>query len=100
MLSKTTTLTHLLPCFLLSQSAQKTVTRDGQETELRARGRHDPCVVPRAVPMVEAMVALVLADALMQHHAQCNLLPPLLPRQHEVTREATAPEEAALFSEH
>eukprot|EP00899_Mesostigma_viride_P003593 jgi/Mesvir1/13234/Mv02382-RA.1 len=53
---------------------QRTVTRDGQETELRARGRHDPCVVPRAVPMVEAMVALVLVDHLMQHHAQCNLL--------------------------
>eukprot|EP00898_Chlorokybus_atmophyticus_P009119 jgi/Chlat1/9208/Chrsp97S08473 len=55
---------------------QKTVTRDRQEVELRARGRHDPCVVPRAVPMVEAMVALVLADHLLQHHAQCQLLPP------------------------
>ncbi|MCA0777110.1 chorismate synthase, partial [Vibrio vulnificus] len=38
---------------------QNTVTRDKQETEMIARGRHDPCVVPRAVPMVEAMVALV-----------------------------------------
>lgn len=38
----------------------------GEETELRARGRHDPCVVPRAVPMVESMVALVLADQLLQ----------------------------------
>ncbi|KAG2440016.1 hypothetical protein HXX76_004133 [Chlamydomonas incerta] len=54
---------------------QNTVTRDGQETELRARGRHDPCVVPRAVPMVESMVALVLADQLLQHYAQCELLP-------------------------
>jgi chorismate synthase len=54
---------------------QRTVTRDGEETELRARGRHDPCVVPRAVPMVEAMVALVLADQLLQHYAQCELLP-------------------------
>lgn len=45
---------------------QSTVTRTGQETQLRARGRHDACVVPRAVPMVEAMVALVLADHLLQ----------------------------------
>ena len=42
---------------------------------MRGKGRHDPCVLPRAVPMVEAMVALVLVDALMQHHAQCNLFP-------------------------
>eukprot|EP00249_Psilotum_nudum_P022494 c28538_g1_i2 orf=593-1933(-) len=54
---------------------QKTVTRERQETELRARGRHDPCVVPRAVPMVEAMVALVLVDQLLQQYAQCQLLP-------------------------
>ncbi|KAK9842532.1 hypothetical protein WJX81_004756 [Elliptochloris bilobata] len=54
---------------------QKTVSRDGEDTDLVARGRHDPCVVPRAVPMVEAMVALVLADQLLQHYAQCELLP-------------------------
>mmetsp|Transcript_8996 Transcript_8996/g.15622 ORF Transcript_8996/g.15622 Transcript_8996/m.15622 type:complete len:408 (+) Transcript_8996:24-1247(+) len=54
---------------------QKTVTREGVETDLRSRGRHDPCVVPRAVPMVEAMVAMVLADQLLQHFAQCELLP-------------------------
>ena len=54
---------------------QKTVGRAGVDMELRARGRHDPCVVPRAVPMVEAMVALVLADHLLQHFAQCELLP-------------------------
>ncbi|CAL9207312.1 unnamed protein product [Musa hybrid cultivar] len=54
---------------------QNTVTRDGHETELIARGRHDPCVVPRAVPMVEAMVALVLLDQLMAHTAQCGLFP-------------------------
>ena len=53
---------------------QRTVTRGGEETELRARGRHDPCVVPRAVPMVEAMAALVLVDHLLQQHAQCGLL--------------------------
>jgi chorismate synthase len=42
--------------------AQQTVTREHEETELAARGRHDPCVLPRAVPMVEAMAALVLCD--------------------------------------
>lgn len=54
---------------------QTTVTRDGEEVELRAKGRHDACVVPRAVPMVESMVALVLADHLLTHFAQCELLP-------------------------
>ena len=54
---------------------QKTVTRAGKETELRAKGRHDPCVLPRAVPMVESMVALVLADHVMQQIAQCEVLP-------------------------
>ena len=52
---------------------QNTVTRGGDETTLRGKGRHDPCVLPRAVPMVEAMVALVIIDALMQHKAQCDL---------------------------
>ncbi|HAN45589.1 MAG TPA: chorismate synthase [Cyanobacteria bacterium UBA8156] len=41
---------------------QNTVSVAGEETTLRARGRHDPCVLPRAVPMVEAMAALVLCD--------------------------------------
>jgi chorismate synthase len=53
---------------------QRTVTRDGAETLLAAKGRHDPCVLPRAVPMVEAMVALVLCDHLLRHHGQCELL--------------------------
>ena len=43
-------------------SEQQTVDRSGQAVTLAARGRHDPCVLPRAVPMVEAMVCLVLAD--------------------------------------
>ena len=43
--------------------AQATVDWDGNQTEFKARGRHDPCVLPRAVPVVEAMAALVLADA-------------------------------------
>ncbi|MGE4605284.1 MAG: chorismate synthase, partial [Myxococcota bacterium] len=42
--------------------AQQTVTTSGESTTLEAQGRHDPCVLPRAVPMVEAMVCLVLAD--------------------------------------
>ena len=41
---------------------QDTVTKDGTATTYRARGRHDPCVLPRAIPMVEAMAALVLCD--------------------------------------
>jgi chorismate synthase len=51
---------------------QQTVTISGQPTELAARGRHDPCVLPRAVPMVEAMAALVLCDHLLRHRAQTS----------------------------
>ncbi|XP_022860408.1 chorismate synthase 1, chloroplastic-like isoform X2 [Olea europaea var. sylvestris] len=54
---------------------QNTVTRDKRETELIACGRRDPCVVPRGVPVVEAMVALVLVDQLMAQYAQCVLFP-------------------------
>jgi hypothetical protein len=54
---------------------QGTVTREGEEVELRGKGRHDPCVLPRAVPMVEAMVAMTLLDALMLQTAQCELIP-------------------------
>ncbi len=43
-------------------SAQETVDREGRATTLEAKGRHDPCVLPRAVPMVEAMTCIVLAD--------------------------------------
>ena len=53
---------------------QKTVTKGGEETVLAAKGRHDPCVLPRAVPMVEAMVALVLCDRLLYNRAQCHTL--------------------------
>jgi chorismate synthase len=48
---------------------QKTVSSEGEETTLSARGRHDPCVLPRAVPMVEAMVHLVLADHWLRQKA-------------------------------
>jgi chorismate synthase len=50
--------------------AQKTVTAQGEDTELAARGRHDPCVLPRAVPVVEAMALLVLADHALRQRAQ------------------------------
>ncbi len=49
---------------------QQTVDLQGAATELIGRGRHDPCVVPRAVPIVEAMTALVLVDHWMRHAAQ------------------------------
>ena len=52
-------------------SKQQTVTAAGENTELAARGRHDPCVIPRAVPIVEAMVWLVLADHALRQRAQC-----------------------------
>jgi chorismate synthase len=52
---------------------QQTINAAGQATTLAAKGRHDPCVLPRAVPMVEAMVALVLADHLLRQQGQCSL---------------------------
>lgn len=50
---------------------QDTVNTSGENTTLKARGRHDPCVLPRAVPMVEAMAALVLVDHALRQRAQC-----------------------------
>ncbi|MEI8234635.1 MAG: chorismate synthase [Verrucomicrobiota bacterium] len=52
--------------------AQATVTVTGEETELAARGRHDPCVLPRAIPIVEAMAALVLCDHAVRQRGQCG----------------------------
>lgn len=52
---------------------QKTVTNDGQDTTLSARGRHDPCVLPRAVPMVEAMAHLVMVDHFLRQRAQMGV---------------------------
>ncbi|WP_395622729.1 chorismate synthase [Sphingomonas daechungensis] len=49
-----------------------TIDSDGQETEIVTKGRHDPCVGIRAVPVVEAMMALVLADQMLLHRAQCG----------------------------
>ncbi len=51
---------------------QPTVTRAGEPTEIVTRGRHDPCLLPRFVPMGEAMVALVLADHWLRWRAQCG----------------------------
>ena len=50
----------------------ETITRDGAATTIATRGRHDPCVGIRGVPVVEAMVALVLADQALLHKAQCG----------------------------
>lgn len=60
--------------------AQQTARYDGQAGTLKAKGRHDPCVVPRAVPIVEAMASLTIMDALMAQkgrEASSALLPPL-----------------------
>ena len=51
---------------------RRTVTVDGRDTEISTRGRHDPCVGIRAVPVGEAMMACVLADHLLHHRAQCG----------------------------
>jgi chorismate synthase len=51
---------------------QKTVDFEGKDTVLEAKGRHDPCVVPRAVPIVESMAALVLADLALQQKMREN----------------------------
>src|SRR5882757_4932272 len=52
---------------------QDTVDVQLRNTTLKGRGRHDPCVLPRAVPMVEAMTALVLVDHAMRQKAQCGI---------------------------
>ncbi|MCA1809826.1 MAG: chorismate synthase [Kiritimatiellia bacterium] len=54
---------------------QQTAAYDGTEITLAPGGRHDPCVLPRAVPVVEAMAALALADAALSHVAPCPDLP-------------------------
>jgi chorismate synthase len=51
---------------------QDTVDENFHNTTLKGRGRHDPCVLPRAVPMVEAMTALVLVDHALRQKAQCG----------------------------
>ena len=51
---------------------RRSITTDGREIELRTKGRHDPCVGIRAVPIGEAMLAIVLADHLLRQRAQCG----------------------------
>jgi chorismate synthase len=53
-------------------SPRRTVTADGEDTDISTKGRHDPCVGIRAVPVGEAMMAIVLADHLLRHRAQCG----------------------------
>lgn len=50
----------------------RTVGRDGKDTEISTKGRHDPCVGIRAVPVGEAMMAIVLADQFLRHRGQCG----------------------------
>ena len=50
----------------------ETIARDGAATEITTKGRHDPCVGIRGTPVVEAMMALVLADQKLLHRAQCG----------------------------
>jgi chorismate synthase len=51
---------------------RRTVDTNGNDTEVSTKGRHDPCVGIRAVPIGEAMVAIVLADHYLRHRAQCG----------------------------
>ena len=51
---------------------RRTVDIKGRDTEISTKGRHDPCVGIRATPVGEAMVAVVLADHLLRHKAQCG----------------------------
>ena len=48
---------------------QETVTSKGEPTTISTKGRHDPCLLPRFVPMAEAMMAIVLADHCLRHNA-------------------------------
>ncbi|CAN8324879.1 unnamed protein product [Cochlearia groenlandica] len=69
------------------------VTSDKVETEMIARGSHDPCVFPQVVPMMEAMVAIVLVDQLMAQYAQCHLFPINMDLQEPLRKEPPQSEE-------
>ncbi len=58
-------------------SEQPTVNRAGEAVSVRPKGRHDPCVLPRAVPIVESMIALVLVDHLLRWRGQVGTPPPI-----------------------
>jgi chorismate synthase len=51
---------------------RQSIDRDNQNVNVVTKGRHDPCVGIRGVPVAEAMMSLVLADLLMRHKAQCD----------------------------
>ena len=53
-------------------TSRKSINRDNKNVEVITKGRHDPCVGIRGVPVAEAMMSLVLADLLMRHKAQCG----------------------------
>ena len=53
-------------------TAQDTVSSSGEDTELKGKGRHDACVLPRAVPIVEAMASLVICDHALRQRGQCG----------------------------
>ena len=53
-------------------TSQETVSKEKEDTDLKGRGSHDPCVLPRAVPMVEAMAALVIVDHMLRQRALCG----------------------------
>ena len=52
----------------------QTINKAGKEVEIRTKGRHDPCVGIRAVPIAEAMLALVIMDQVLRHQAQIGSL--------------------------
>ncbi|WP_339731413.1 chorismate synthase [uncultured Gimesia sp.] len=54
---------------------QPTVTKQGEPTTIRTKGRHDPCLLPRFVPIAEAMIAITLADHWLRWRAQCEAAP-------------------------
>ena len=49
---------------------QESISSDGKRTTIKGKGRHDPCVVPRAVPIVEAMAALVMLDYILINNSK------------------------------
>lgn len=61
--------------------AQPTVTREGEGTTIQTKGRHDPCLLPRFIPMAEAMVAIVIADHWLRHCGQSRAMSPISGRQ-------------------
>ena len=54
---------------------RRSLNRAGEEVDLVTKGRHDPCVGIRGVPVAEAMMAVVLLDQVMRHQAQTSILP-------------------------